>query len=75
VIDAVTIAELADLVRSVAGYKGRIRFDASRPDGTPRKVLDISRLTALGWRPRIALRAGPELTYAWYLEHEAAARH
>jgi GDP-L-fucose synthase len=71
----VTIAELAELIRAVVGYGGRIRFDASRPDGTPRKVLDISRLTALGWRPRIALRTGLEQTYAWYLEHASAARH
>jgi GDP-L-fucose synthase len=71
----VTIAELAELIRAVVGYRGRIRFDASRPDGTPRKVLDTARLTALGWRPRITLRAGLEQTYSWYVEHESAARH
>jgi nucleoside-diphosphate-sugar epimerase len=71
----VTIAELTELIRAIVGYPGRIRFDASRPDATPRKVLDVSRLTALGWRPRIALRAGLEQTYAWYREHESAARH
>jgi GDP-L-fucose synthase len=71
----VTIAELAELIRAVVGYSGRIRFDASRPDGTPRKALDISRLTGLGWRARITLRAGLEQTYSWYLEYESAARH
>jgi GDP-L-fucose synthase len=70
-----TIRELAQLVADVVGYAGRIEFDASKPDGTPRKLLDTSRLTALGWRPRIGLRAGIESTYHWYLEHLAEARN
>jgi GDP-L-fucose synthase len=70
-----TIRELAQLVADVVGYAGRIEFDASKPDGTPRKLLDTSRLTALGWRPRIGLRAGLESTYHWYLEHLAEARN
>ena len=64
-----TIAELAELVRDVVGYGGRIVYDPAKPDGTPVKRLDVSRLTALGWRYRIALRAGIETTYAWYLAH------
>ena len=64
-----TIAELAELVRDVVGYGGRIVYDPTKPDGTPVKRLDVSRLTALGWRYRIALRAGIETTYAWYLAH------
>jgi GDP-L-fucose synthase len=63
------IAELAELIRGIVGYQGKIVFDPSRPDGTPRKLLDISRLEALGWRPRIALREGIEQTYAWYRQH------
>ncbi|WP_217205683.1 GDP-L-fucose synthase [Streptomyces sp. AC550_RSS872] len=59
-----TIRELADLVGEVVGYQGRVTFDTTKPDGTPRKVLDISRMTALGWEPRIALRDGIAATYA-----------
>lgn len=61
-----TIAELAECIAEVTGFKGRIRYDASRPDGTPRKLLDVSRLTAMGWKPRIPLREGLAATYAWY---------
>ena len=57
--DAITIAEFAHIVADVVGYQGRIEFDASRPDGMPQKLLDVSKITALGWRPRIHLRGGP----------------
>jgi GDP-L-fucose synthase len=70
----VTIRELAELVASVAGYRGRLEFDSSKPDGTPRKLLDTSRLTALGWVPKIKLKAGIESTYAWFKDHVAEAR-
>ncbi len=66
-----TIAELAALVREVVGFTGTLRFDASKPDGTPRKQLDVSRLTALGWRPQIPLAEGIRATYRWYLDHGA----
>ena len=66
----VTVAELAELLREVTGYRGRLLFDAARPDGTPRKLLDVSRLAALGWRPKIGLRAGLQDAYRWFLEHE-----
>ncbi len=64
----VSIRELAELVAEVVGYEGEIRFDPSRPDGAPRKLLDVSRLHALGWRHRIGLREGLERTYRWFLE-------
>ncbi len=70
----VTIRELAELVMSVSGFQGRLMFDASKPDGTPRKLLDTTRLTALGWRPKIPLKAGIESTYAWFREHVSDAR-
>lgn len=70
----VTIRELAEMVSSVVGYGGRLNFDASKPDGTPRKLLDTARLTALGWKPRISLRDGIAGTYAWFQEHFAEAR-
>ena len=70
----VTIRELAETVASVAGFHGRLEFDPSKPDGTPRKLLDTSRLTALGWTPKIKLKAGIEDTYAWFKDHVAEAR-
>ncbi len=66
-----TIAELAGTVRDVTGYRGEIVYDASKPDGTPRKLLDVSKLFGLGWRPRIPLREGLASTYRWYVEHVA----
>lgn len=65
----VSIGELADLIRTIVGYQGDICLDPSKPDGTPRKLLDVSRLTAMGWRARIPLRPGIEQTYQWYLQN------
>jgi len=62
----ISIGELAELVRSVVAYLGEIRFDESKPDGTPRKLLDTSRLTELGWAPGISLQGGIAETYHWY---------
>jgi GDP-L-fucose synthase len=64
-----TIREAAALVAEVVGYEGEFEFDTSKPDGTPRKLLDVSRLEALGWRARIGLREGIADTYRWYREH------
>lgn len=64
-----TIRDLAELVRRIAGYQGRIVWDSSKPDGTPRKLLDASRLHALGWKARIPLEQGLADTYEWYLSH------
>ena len=61
-----TIRELAELIGDVVGFTGTFRFDTTKPDGTPRKLLDVSRLTALHWRPSTALRDGLAATYAWY---------
>lgn len=66
-----TVRELAELIREVVGYKGNLRFNQGKPDGTPRKLLDTARLTALGWHPRIGLKEGLAKTYAWFLSHEA----
>jgi GDP-L-fucose synthase len=70
----VTIRELAETVAAVTGFRGRLVFDASKPDGTARKLLDTSRLRALGWTPKIALREGIDGTYAWFKAHIAEAR-
>ncbi len=69
----VTIRELAEMIAHLVGFRGCIEFDAARPDGTPRKVLDVSRLVALGWRARVSLEAGLAATYAWYRAHELCA--
>jgi GDP-L-fucose synthase len=63
----ISIAELAELIREVVGYEGELRFDRSKPDGTPRKLLDVSRLHSLGWQAAIPLREGIEQTYRWYV--------
>src|SRR6478735_462702 len=70
----VSIAELADMVRRVVHPSAKIVYDTSKPDGAPRKLLDVSRLHALGWRHRMALGEGIEQTYDWFLEHKASAR-
>ena len=67
----VSILELADAIKGVVGFQGALTFDRSRPDGTPRKLLDVSRLAELGWRSRIGLREGLAATYAWYRDREA----
>lgn len=64
-----TIAELAQTICRVVGFRGSLRFDSTKPDGTPPKLLDTSRLTALRWRPAIALEAGIRSTYSWVLEN------
>ena len=66
-----TIRELAEMVRDIVHPGARLVFDPGKPDGTPRKLLDVGRLQRLGWRPRIALREGIASTYAWFLENYA----
>lgn len=65
----VTISELASLIRDVTGFTGSVEYDASRPDGTPRKLMSSARINGMGWTPRISLREGIEQTYRWYLEN------
>jgi len=69
-----TIAELAELIARIVKFQGRIIYDRSRPDGSPRKLVDVSRLTALGWTARIPLADGLRSTYEWYREHADTAR-
>ncbi len=66
----ISILGLAELVKSVVGYRGEIRLDSTKPDGTPRKLLDVSLMESLGWSSRIGLRDGIETTYAWYTESD-----
>jgi GDP-L-fucose synthase len=67
----VTIRELVEIICEVVGFTGALRFDPSKPDGTPRKLLDIALLRALGWQPRIGLREGIRQTYDWFLQEKA----
>jgi GDP-L-fucose synthase len=69
-----SIRELAELIRDVVYPDARIAFDSSKPDGTPRKLLDVGQLRSLGWTPRIALRSGIESTYSWFLEQHGDVR-
>ncbi|MGD2167955.1 MAG: GDP-L-fucose synthase [Gammaproteobacteria bacterium] len=66
-----TIRELAELISEIVGYRGELEFDTSKPDGTPRKLLDVSRLRETGWEARIALRDGIRSTYDWYVSNAA----
>ena len=68
----ISIADLAAIVARAVGYRGKIVFDTTKPDGTPRKLLDSSRIAALGWKPEISLEDGIASTYQWYLKHKAA---
>jgi len=70
----VSIRELCETVMAVTGYEGRLEFDATHPDGTPRKLLDVSRISALGWRPQISLRSGIEQVYTWFRANAHALR-
>lgn len=70
----VTIRELAETVKRVVGFDGTLEFDPSKPDGTPRKLLNVDRLAELGWRAKLSLEEGVHSTYAWYLEHQSDFR-
>jgi GDP-L-fucose synthase len=67
----ITITELATTVAGVVGYTGKFRYASEKPDGVPRKLLDVSRLAAMGWQPRISLRSGLADAYKWYVENVA----
>ena len=62
-----SITELAELVSDITAYKGKIVYDNSKPDGTPRKLMDVSRINKLGWKYKTPLKEGIENTYRWYL--------
>lgn len=70
----ISIADLVAVIAEVTGFDGRIAFDSARPDGTPRKLMDSSRIAAGGWKPSIGLTAGLESTFRWYMEHPGLQR-
>jgi GDP-L-fucose synthase len=69
----VSIAELATLIADIVGFKGRLRYATDKPDGTPRKLLDVSKLDGIGWRPKIGLHEGLADAYRWFVENEQLA--
>jgi GDP-L-fucose synthase len=69
----VTILELADEISGVVGFQGELRFDSSKPEGTPRRLLDITKLRSMGWSPESTLRQSLEMTYRWFLDHALRA--
>jgi len=62
------------MIRDIVGFNGELEFDASKPDGTPRKLLDVTRLNGLGWNPTISLQEGIASTYRWFLDNQGAYR-
>ena len=70
----ISIRELAETIRGIVGYEGELVFDDSKPDGTPRKLVDTSLINGMGWRPRIPLQEGLTATYRWFVEHLDEAR-
>jgi len=70
----ISIKELAELVKDIVGFAGKIVFDTSKPDGTPQKLLDVSRMDTLGWKARISLRQGVESTYRWYKDRDQGSQ-
>ena len=70
----ISIAELAHLIFDVVGFHGTLQLDPTKPDGTPRKLLDTTRMSALGWQPKIQLKAGLAATYEWYLQSQGQLR-
>jgi GDP-L-fucose synthase len=70
----VTIRELAETIKLVVGFEGELKFDASKPDGTPRKLLDVSKINSLGWQAKISLQDGLRSTYEWFLANQESVR-
>ncbi len=70
----ISIRDLSLLIRDVVGFEGDIRFNTSMPDGMPRKLLDVSRISALGWKPTLSLRQGLESTYQWFRDNRQRLR-
>ena len=70
----VSIKELTEIIQEVIGYEGELKWDTTKPDGTPQKLLDVSRINATGWKASIDLATGLKSTYQWYLDNVAALR-
>ena len=71
----VSIKELAEIVKRIVGFEGELKFDTSKPDGTPRKLLDVTKLNEAGWKAKVGLVDGVKSTYQWFLDNEECYRH
>ena len=69
-----SIAELANVITDIIGFQGEVRYDSSKPDGAPQKLLDVTRLKTLGWAPVVSLQEGIRKSYEWYLEHQLSKK-
>jgi GDP-L-fucose synthase len=69
-----TIAELAENVKRAVGFGGKIRWDTSKPDGTPRKLLDVMKIRGMGWKPKVSMEEGISLAYEWFLKNAPEAK-
>jgi GDP-L-fucose synthase len=69
-----TISELAENVKSAVGFGGKIRWDTSKPDGTPRKLLDVTKIHGMGWKPKVSMEEGIGLAYDWFLRNAPEAK-
>ena len=69
-----TIAELAENVKKAVGFGGKIRWDTSKPDGTPRKLLDVTKIRGMGWKPKVWIQEGIGLAYDWFLKNAPEAK-
>ena len=72
--DEISIRELAETIADVVGYEGLIMWDTEKPNGTMRKVMDVSRIKSTGWEPKVSIRKGIELTYEWFKENVDSVR-
>ena len=72
--DEISIRELAETIAEVVGYEGLIMWDTEKPNGTMRKVMDVSRIKSTGWEPKVSIRKGIELTYEWFKENVDSVR-
>ena len=72
--DDLTILELAERVKKAVGFFGEIRWDKSKPDGTPRKLLDVTRIRGMGWKPKVSVEDGIAATYDWFLKNAPDAK-
>jgi len=72
--DDISIKELAEMIKLIVGYEGQLVFDSSKPDGTPRKLMDVAKLKSLGWKASISLTEGIQSTYDWYIENQSSFR-
>ena len=71
----ISIFDLGNMIKKIVGYSGELAFDSTKPDGNPRKLLDSTLINSMGWKPKVGLEEGLEITYKWYLENLESTRN